>query len=135
MTSPRPLRLNAPRADPTESRSVRSPAEKPDEARRALGVALQLRKELVTRESLRQLLRIEVGRDQRKRVVMHAGRRRRARSEVVAQALSALAADVLVGELARLAFGESGHARRDAVSDPVIDAESLPAFGIDHHER
>jgi hypothetical protein len=85
--------------------------EQADEAGRALGMAVELGLELRQREPGRQLLRIEIGRDDHEGVVVgRAGRR--AGTGIESDALGALAADELVAVLADFAFRERGHVRR-----------------------
>src|SRR5207249_3992001 len=85
--------------------------EQSNETRRALGVrhaALrhELRQKFLARETRRQLLWLEVGRNDDERIVMRrSGRRAGARIE--AHALRALAAGVLIRFLADLAFREA----------------------------
>src|SRR5262249_53318519 len=92
--------------------------EEADKARRALRVAGKLGLQLRQREPCRQFLGVEIGRDHHVRVVMRrAGWRARPGKE--ADALGALAADILVGLLADFALRERSHVRRNAVRHPV----------------
>src|SRR5215475_1197482 len=108
--------------------------EQADQAGRALGVTCELLHQLRLGEAGRQRLGVEVGRDQSERVVVRrAGRR--ARAEIGALPRSALAADIFLGRLAGLALGEAGHRRRNAISEPMIDAEAAATLRIDHEQH
>src|SRR5215831_1361862 len=107
--------------------------EQADEAGRALCVTGELGLQLRQRQPWRQLLGVEIGRDHHIGVVVRrAGRR--ARSREVADALRALAADILGGLLADLTFRERCHVRRNAIRHPMEHAEAAAAFGIHHGE-
>src|SRR5262249_59322443 len=86
--------------------------EQADDARgtlRARGATLrQLGGELFLGQARRQFLRLQISRDQDEGVMMGLDVRRGARPRIVADALGALAADIFVGVLADLAFGEAG---------------------------
>src|SRR5262245_38187628 len=86
--------------------------EQTDQTCRTLGVRHsaggdQLREKFVARQARRQLLRIEVGRDDGEGVVVRRTWRRTG-SRVVADALGAFSADVLICLFAYLALGEAG---------------------------
>src|SRR5262245_41142845 len=124
-------------ADPTprlHCASVRL-HEQTDDASRALGARRRagghdLGGDLVLGQTRRQLFRLEVSRHQYEGIMVRLHGGWGARAGIEADALRALATDVLVGLLADLAFREAGDVRRDAVGHPVIDARAATAFGV-----
>src|SRR5262245_54288145 len=83
--------------------------EQADNAGRALGARRRagghdLGRDLVLGQAGRQVGHLEVGRDQHEGIMVRLHGGRRARAGIEADALGALAADVLVGLLAHLAF-------------------------------
>ncbi len=82
-----------------------------------------------------QRLRVEIGRDQHEGVVVRRCRAACTGRSRCGRPIGALAADIFVGWLADLAFGEAGHRDRDAVGDPVADAGGRAAFRIGHQQH
>src|SRR4029077_1659728 len=107
--------------------------EKTDNAGRALYMAIELLEQLRLGEPSRQRLRIKIGRDQHEGVVMRRSGRR-AWAHIDALLGGTNAADIFVGRLAGLTFGERGNRGRDAIGDPVIDTRAT-AFRIGHDQR
>src|SRR4029453_1327303 len=88
--------------------------EQADDASRALGAGRtagghDLGGDLFLGQAGRQLGRLEVSRDQHKGIMVWLDGRRGAGAGIEADALGALAADILVARLADLAFREAGH--------------------------
>src|SRR5215510_1211538 len=95
--------------------------ERPDDAGRALGMAVQRLDELVSRQAGLERIRLEVGGNQGEGVVMRRARGR-AGAEIMRQTHQALAADIFLGLLRDLSLRKAGHGDWNAVSDPMADA-------------
>src|SRR5258705_2801932 len=113
--------------------------EQPDDAGRALGARRRARRHdfgrhLVLGQAGCQVGRLKVGRDKHEGIMVRLDCRRRAGTGIEADALGALATDILVGWLADLAFREAGHGNRDAVGYPVVHARAATAFRIVHQQ-
>src|SRR6185312_6201701 len=108
--------------------------EAPDQPRRTLRMPVEGREQLISSHAGLQLLRLEVGGDQREGVMVPVARRR-AGAGVVRDVLGALAAHVLRRGLADLAFGETRHRCGYAVGDPVHHAQAGAALRVVHDQR
>ena len=60
---------------------------------------------------------------------------RRAWTGIDRYPLGALAADIFVARFAHLALGKASDRWRDAIGDPMIDAGTAAAFGVDHKQN
>ena len=81
----------------------------------------------------RQVLRLEIGRDDLEEIVVRrAGRRAGAAEE--GKLLAARSADKFVARLADLALGERGHVGRDPVGDPMDEARPVAGVRVEHGE-
>src|SRR6516165_425852 len=60
---------------------------------------------------------------------------RRARTGIERYPLGALATDIFVARFAHLALGKARDRWRDAIGDPMIDASTATALGVDHQKN
>src|SRR3984957_14437773 len=102
---------------------------------RSLHMVLERSGQLFPGQARLQRFRVEVGGDQRPRVMMPVGIRRGAWAEINGLLHRALATDKFVGRLAQFAFGEPLGVCGDTVSHHVRHASRRTTFGIEQQER
>src|SRR3984957_5474444 len=126
-------------AEIVEARSARSALrlrvpKAADQSRGTLRVSVERGEKFISRHPRLQCLRLQIGGDERKRIVVPIpgrGARPGARVEIA----GALAAEEFVGGFTRFALRQSGHRHRDAVRDPMDHAETAAALRINQGER